>query len=231
MSTLRLMDLYVGRNEETTNYDSKHLAKRFRTFIIGGNFKIGDIIINRTELEKILALAPNNSDISIKQLLDVNDKQKIDLAVQFLLLFCLAVEDFEKLKTVSFKTASVAAELNLMSSIIKGVLCTFRDTSMCIKDQRQKLSLSAHILMIMQRELSSFIPNQLYHDLQSTFEDAFFCAAKWKIYHPDKPLFLMLCSNDVLERFFGILRQKYRNNMIDNMEIILSTRAIELCGR
>ena len=40
----------------------------------------------------------------------------------------------------------------------------------------------------------------------------------------------MLCSNDVLERFFGILRMKYRHCMIDNLEIIFACRAIELCG-
>ena len=31
----------------------------------------------------------------------------------------------------------------------------------------------------------------------------YFCAAKFKVYHPDKPLLLMLTGNDSLERIFG----------------------------
>ena len=39
----------------------------------------------------------------------------------------------------------------------------------------------------------------------------------------------MLCSNDVIERFFGNLRLKYRQCVIDNLEIIYATRAIQTC--
>ena len=41
ISKMRLIDTLVGRNEETTNYDPKHLAKRIRKCLIGDNFHIG----------------------------------------------------------------------------------------------------------------------------------------------------------------------------------------------
>ena len=239
MSKLKLVDLKVGRNEETTNFDAKHLAKRFRTFIVGGNFKVGNTIVSKTDVKKILETVPNDTNVSNDSLLNPRDKQNVPLAVQLLRHFSKAVEDVDKLKAINFKIEGIAEELHLMKYVIDGVLCTFVDTTITIKEQLTKISFAAHVLMILQRELhnigtgtstGSFIPNQLYHDLQASFEDAFFCAAKWKIYHTSLPLFLMLCSNDVLERFFGILRLKYRQCMIDNLEIIFATRAIELCG-
>ena len=42
ISRLRLIDRRVGRNEETVNFDSKHIVKRVRTCLIGTNFKIGE---------------------------------------------------------------------------------------------------------------------------------------------------------------------------------------------
>ena len=39
----------------------------------------------------------------------------------------------------------------------------------------------------------------------------------------------MLCSNGVLERLFGNLRQKYRQCAIDNLEIIYGARAMQAC--
>ena len=100
---------------------------------------------------------------------------------------------------------------------------------MSIQGQFEKISFAAHILLSLQRDLKSFLPNQLYHDIQSTFEDAFYCATKWKLHHPDLPLYLMLCSNDVLERLFGNLRLKYRHCTIDNLEIIYGARAMQAC--
>ena len=100
---------------------------------------------------------------------------------------------------------------------------------MSIQEQLENISFAAHILLVLQRDLKSFLPNQLYQDIQSTLEDAFYCATKWKLHHPDLPLYLMLCSNDVLERLFGNLRLKYRQCAIDNLEIIYGARAMQAC--
>ena len=39
----------------------------------------------------------------------------------------------------------------------------------------------------------------------------------------------MLCSNDVLERFFGCLRLKYKFCSIDNLEILYASRSMKMC--
>ena len=55
----------------------------------------------------------------------------------------------------------------------------------------------------------------IFCNIQATFMDAFYCAAKYKVYHPD-----------VLEPFFGNLRLKYKNSVVDNLELIFATRAL-----
>ena len=50
------------------------------------------------------------------------------------------------------------------------------------------------------------------------------------MHHEDLPLYLMLCSNDVFERLFGNIRMKYRQCLVDNLQLIHSARAIKACG-
>ena len=69
------------------------------------------------------------------------------------------------------------------------------------------------------------IPTQLYHDLQTTFENTFYCAAKYQEYHPDLPLFLFLLGTDVLERIFGNMRQKSKCGF-DALEMIYMCRSM-----
>ena len=207
MSKLRLVNLQVGRNEETTNFDAKHLSICMLTSTVGGNFKIGDIVLSQSDMAKILACVPNESNHRMEQLLNPKDKQNVPLATQLLLLYCKAIDDIDKLKTLSFKIAGIAEELHLFKYVIEGVLCTYIDLKITIQEQLQKISLAAHMLIVLQRNIRTFIPNQLYHDLQASFEDAFFCAAKWKIHHSCYAAMMFLnvssgiCSRNIVNAY------------------------------
>ena len=88
ISSLRLMDIKVGPNEETVNYDAEHLSKRTRGTLIGENLNIGEgRTLMKSDLVKILEHAPNNSPHSIQSLVNPKDKQSVPLATQLLLLF------------------------------------------------------------------------------------------------------------------------------------------------
>ena len=69
-----------------------------------------------------------------------------------------------------------------------GLLSLYSYVHLDITSQLENISTVLHVLLVLERVFPSFIPNQLYHDMQSTFEDAFFCAAKWKVKCPDLPL-------------------------------------------
>ena len=86
------------------------------------------------------------------------------------------------------------------------------------------------MLFALHREYNGkLFPNQLYHNLQSTFINFFFCASKYKIYHPDEPLYSMLLGSDILERLFGNYRLKKGVNSLDALELISTTQAITKC--
>ena len=81
-------------------------------------------------------------------------------------------------------------------------VCAYPEIS--IKTQLEKISKAMHILLILHWvHINIFFQINFYHDLQATFKDAYFCPAKFNVYHQDKPLFLMLTGNDSLERIFS----------------------------
>ena len=84
ISKMRLIDTLVGSNEETTNYDLKHLAKRIRKCLIGDNFHIGiHGVLMKSDLEKVLTCVPNESNHSTKELLNPAEKKNAPLAHSF----------------------------------------------------------------------------------------------------------------------------------------------------
>ena len=119
--------------------------------------------------------------------------------------FCKSVEDVSLIENIDFRLSELAPELHLFKYVIDGILITYTRPDVTILDQLEIISLAAHVLLILQRTMRSFLPNQLYHDSQATFEDSFYCAVKWKLYHPNEPLYLMLWNNDVLERLLYIV--------------------------
>ena len=230
VSNLRLIDLNVGKHEETTNYDAKHIGKRLRNTMISGRFQIGDrALIQVNDIVAILQKTSNLSNISTDRMICVQDKQNVPLATQFLVLFCDAVQHRDEINTINLRVSQASDDLYLFNFVIKGILALFYDKDISIQEQLIRISTAAHILMVLKRNLKNFLPNQLYHDIQATFEDSYYCATKWKIYHPYEPLYLMLCSNDVIERMFGNIRMRYSQTSLDNLELINSARAMKAC--
>ena len=76
----------VGENNETTNFDPKHLAKRMRNFLIGNSVKIGEKLVQPSDISKVLSASKSfDSKHKVQRLLDPDDKQNVDLATDFLL--------------------------------------------------------------------------------------------------------------------------------------------------
>ena len=161
-------------------------------------------------------------------MMNPDDKQNVSLATQMLLHFSDCVEELNNIKEINFRVCSVAVELHLLKYIIDGILVIYAYLDSTIQYQLEVISKAAHILFVMQHNVVKFLPNQLYHDLQATFEDSFYSAVKWQIAHRDIPLYLMLLGNDTIERVFGNIRLKYKHNGIDSLEIINAAKAIEL---
>ena len=231
ISRLKLIDCNVGRYEETVNYDPKHLAKRLRNTLIGTLHFGNEHLVTASDMTEILSCHPNNSSDSTKSMINPEGKQNVAIATEMLMQFCDSVEDVSLLKRVSFRVCNVSSELHLLRYVIEGVLAMYCKIDLSIKEALEAISTAAHVLFVLQRTLIKFIPNQLYHDLQATFEDAFYCANKWQIAHANEPFFLMLLGNDPIERAFGNIRLKYRHCSVDNLELINASRAMEYSSK
>ena len=84
VSKLRFIDNMVGSEEETVDFDAKHLAKRWRNYFIGSNCQFGETFLYRKDLRGILELAETKPKHAIEELLNPKDKQNVALATEFL---------------------------------------------------------------------------------------------------------------------------------------------------
>ena len=229
ISKLRMIDMMVGELEETVDYDAKHLSKRFRNYFIGNNIMIGSSRLYAVDVKKILEASPYKPRHSVDELMNPKDKQNVSLATEFLIMFRDSVLDSD-ISSINFRLGNLAPILKEICHVIDGILCIYSYVTYGIEDQLKAVSKASHTLLMLYRKYLSVIPNVLYHDLQGTFQNIFFCAAKYKIHHPHFPLFLMLLGTDVLERFFGNMRLKLKSGF-DNLDLIFCSRAMEEVDR
>ena len=117
-----------------------------------------------------------DSTHSIKELDIPEDKQNVPLAIDFVLEFIKAVSDKETVKQINFRFANVCDELQLFKFVIEGLLFLYSYIYLDMKSKLEMISKAAHLLLLLLRILLHFIPNELHHDVQATFEDSFYCS-------------------------------------------------------
>ena len=225
---LPLVDLQCGSHQETVSYDPKHLVKRSWTSFIKESVCIQNITIKKCDLKNLFCLLANSNDLEIDGLLHPTDKQNVPTATKFLLYFIEAVRD-TPIKDFPYRLVSIREHIILLSNVFEGLLCFYTDTTISIKKQITLFSEASYSLFYLRSKHTSMIPNQLYHDLQSTFIDALFCCAKAKVYLPNEPLFLVLSGTDPLERIFGVLRMKNRNASMDYLMLLHCINSMVKC--
>ena len=158
------------------------------------------------------------------------DKQNVGLATEFLYTLSHGLK-CPSLPNISIRVASNEEDLRHLSIIIDGILCLYSYVTLSIEEQLQYVSKAAFTLLLLYRKLKgNLIPSQLYHDLQSTFENVYFCSSKFQVHHPDSPIFLFLLGTDALERLFGNMRQKSKSSF-DCLDMINICRAMTECSK
>ena len=188
------------------------------------------IVITKGDLRQVLALSSKNTN-AITKLLDVKDKQNVPLSTDLLLSFSDGIRKLWEgnREGISVRLDSVIGTLTVFSYILDGVLAYYSDPGLTLSEQLEMISTAMHILFSLQRS-SSIIPNQLYHDLMSTFQNSFLVAAKFQLYGPDHPCYLMLTGTDVLERMFGNCRNKLGHNTTDCLGMVNMARSLNSCS-
>ena len=223
---LQFVDLQCGTYHETVSYDLKHLVKRIWTSFTKESVCIQNITIKKTDLKNLFTSLPKSNDLEIDALLYPKDKQNVPSATKFLLYF---IDSVRNTKDLPYRLVSIRDHLLLLTYVSDGLLSFYVDMEASIKKQISSFSKASYSLFYLYRESSNIIPNQLYHDLQSTFIDALFCCAKAYVYFPGKPLFLVLNGTDPLERIFGVLRMKNKNNSMDYLMLLHCINSMVRC--
>ena len=225
IADLPLVDYLAGPDGMTTNYDSKHIAKRCWRMVLSEKIVIDGVCI----LKNILKQLFDGNEYGLKdESLYPKDKQNVQSATTFLLAFIDAVTQDE----LPYNITHIKRDLQLLGQVFIGLLSFYVYTEHSISEQLKSISTASYLLYYLYNEhKTKIIPTQLFHDLQATFQDALFCCAKAKEYCPTEPLFLVLDGTDPTERYFGNVRMRFKGGNYSTLEMINASRSMTECDR
>lgn len=142
------------------------------------------------------------SEEGIHALLNPNDAQDVPRAVKLLSL----ITEFTKLHASQFNPGEQTTlnALWLLGSACNSLLQPFVNPTTSLSEQVTLLTRFGHLIFALhQTNGSSFMPNQLYYDLQAMIKNVIFTVAKTKALNPELEVFFSLMGDDVLETLFG----------------------------
>ena len=181
----------------TTNFDPKHMAKRCWRMLLSEKMVIDDIVLTKHMLKQLL----EGNDYGFnEQSLYSKDKQNVKSATTFFLAFIDAVTKKDELP---YNILPIKTELQPLAHVFTGLLSFYAFTDISITDRIKSFSTASYLYYLYTEHKTSLMPSQIYHNLQTSFQDALFCCAKSKEYCPTEPIFLLLDGTDLVERFFG----------------------------
>ncbi|KAJ7759828.1 hypothetical protein B0H14DRAFT_2634356 [Mycena olivaceomarginata] len=183
------LNLRVGKNNLTNDADPKHTFKRLRNDLISPEaLVVKNVCINRDLLLVWLERLPDHdwSRTSIHNLLNPADTQNVSVAIKLLLCIVEIAElDPEDLDPSEGSRPFINTELSL-------------------SEQIQSLITFSHLLCALYVENgTSFMPNQLYADLQAMVKNTVLMVPKTRILNGQLKVFVCLLGDDVFEALFG----------------------------
>ncbi|KAG8697896.1 hypothetical protein FRC08_006250 [Ceratobasidium sp. 394] len=218
LGTLPLFNTYCGLDEITHDGDFKHEEKRFASALrTKDGILVSGTLINSGLVKQNLIALPNESATSIAQLFDITDHQNLPKANRLLNLI------YEAGQLPHIASAPEQRSFVLLGELLFSFTQPFTNPTLSLMAQLTHLSTCGHLLFALYRvNHGSFIPGQLYYDVQTTIKNAYFTVAKSQLLNPQGPIYLLQCGTDRLESRFSTLRTMTHDR---NMDII------QLCER
>ena len=162
-------------------------------------------------LKVLLKSTDKYKDTEIEAMINPVDKQNVPLAVKLLDALC---GEFDS-KNLSPGFQNILPSIKVLSVLCNGVLSLFARPNISIHESLGQLSAMAHMLLFLFGNNDINLPTVLYHDLQSTVQNAYFISAKYKIHCPDMPLYLYQVGSDQLEQLFSSVRTQNHDRGCD----------------
>jgi hypothetical protein len=204
---LQGLNLFVGPQAVTLDFDWKHIIKRMSTCIRGKEgMSIRGRVITPGLLAKYLKRCGYNSD-KVHALLQPDDAQNVICAIQLI----KALQDVHR--TLSLDTICDPAErqeikaIRAFAQVYGSFVRAFTDHTLSLASQMRLLSTYSHMAVaIYRQEKTRFISSQLYADSQTCVKNTFFCLAKQQLRDRRQPFFLFMNGSDGVERLFAMMR-------------------------
>lgn len=217
LSPLKFMNLQVGANSVTSNFDTKHIFKRYATLIRGmEGILLSHSHIQCTEIKRYLHSHPRFEDSSstVTSLFDGKDHQNVPKAVRLLASVSLLRE------IPRFEEKPEARPLILLGQLLDSILLPFITPELSLSDQLIHLSTASHLILALYRlNGNAFMPGQLYYDTQACIKNIYFCVAKQKVLDSSEKFFIGLCGTDRLEGEFGQIRSTRGGSNVDILQL------------
>ncbi|KAJ7241100.1 hypothetical protein C8J57DRAFT_1085356, partial [Mycena rebaudengoi] len=204
----------VGKDNITMDMDYKHIDKRCCTCLCSdAGVVVKSVCINRDLLLTWFERLPDHdwsessihallSETSLHELLNPSDAQDVPRAIKLLLCIVeigkLDPEDFDPGEAAEFEA------LCLLGEALDALLQPFINTELTLSEQIESLVKCSHLLCALYLQNGpSFIPNQLYADLQAMIKNAVLMVPKTRLINGQLKVFICLLGDDVLEALFG----------------------------
>jgi len=168
---------------------------------------VKNVCISRDLLLPWLERLPDNdsSETTIHALLDPSDAQDVPRAIKLMLSIVeigdIDPEDFDPSEAAEFEA------IRLLGEFFDALLQPFINTELSLSEQIESLIKASHLLCALYLQNgTSFLPNQLYADVQAMIKNAILMVPKTRVVNGQLKVFICLLGDDVLEALFGRLR-------------------------
>lgn len=210
LSDLRLFNILCGWGDLTSDFDWKHILKRFRNTLLRLKGILIDGVVITTAVLKMHLMKAGMTESTADAILSPNDKQDVTLMIQLLNSLAL-LPDSSAEDEPSFHASRRI--LQLLGRLYKNLLEAYLDPTLSLHDQLTRLSAAAHMtLSLYFRDKGNFIPIQLYFDVMAMIKNVYFCVAKTQKDNPDGRFWIILLGTDGLEKVFGKVRTMIGND-------------------
>ncbi|CAF0901874.1 unnamed protein product [Brachionus calyciflorus] len=127
----------------------------------------------------------------------------------------------KNLKAKVHFNSDILSEIRLFTEIVNLVLSIFVNPKLSLSIQLSNLACLSHLLLyVFRKHKTKYITNDLYHDLQSTVQDAFISTAIYQKKFSQKPLYLYQLGTDQLESLFSSVRTLTHSRNCDILELL-----------